>query len=189
MATLAAIEAGRVTLAYRRWDRARVRQGTKLRTAIGLVEITSVEPIRLTAITVEDAHAAGYATRKELVDFLRTRDGEVFRIAVRYAGADPRISLREQDELTDQEADAILTRLDAMDRSSRREPWTLRFLRMIADQPGVRAPDLAASVGWETVVFKRSIRKLKELGLTESLEVGYRLSPRGRRIIAAAQRR
>jgi hypothetical protein len=29
------------------------------------------------------------------------------------------------------------------------------------------------------VSFKRDVRKLKELGLTESLEVGYRLSPRG----------
>jgi hypothetical protein len=30
------------------------------------------------------------------------------------------------------------------------------------------------------VAFKRDVRRLKELGLTESLEVGYRLSPRGR---------
>ena len=28
-------------------------------------------------------------------------------------------------------------------------------------------------------MFKRDVRKLKELGLTESLEIGYRLSPRG----------
>jgi hypothetical protein len=28
--------------------------------------------------------------------------------------------------------------------------------------------------------FKTNVRKLKELGLTESLEVGYRLSPRGK---------
>jgi ribosomal protein S19E (S16A) len=27
------------------------------------------------------------------------------------------------------------------------------------------------------------VRKLKELGLTESLEVGYRLSPRGRALL------
>jgi hypothetical protein len=27
------------------------------------------------------------------------------------------------------------------------------------------------------------VRKLKELGLTESLAVGYRLSPRGRRVL------
>jgi hypothetical protein len=44
----------------------------------------------------------------------------------------------------------------------------------------VRAPDLAASFGRETQPFKRDVRKLKDLGLTESLEVGYRLSPRGR---------
>jgi DNA-binding IclR family transcriptional regulator len=81
----------------------------------------------------------------------------------------------------------ILARLAAIDRSSRREPWTLRFLTLIAERPGVRAPDLAASVGWETPAFKRSVRKLKELGLTESLEVGYRLSPRGRAIVAAAE--
>jgi hypothetical protein len=35
-------------------------------------------------------------------------------------------------------------------------------------------------MGRETLPFKRDVRKLKELGLTESLEVGYRLSPRGR---------
>ena len=32
--------------------------------------------------------------------------------------------------------------------------------------------------------FKRDVRRLKELGLTESLEVGYRLSPRGRALLA-----
>jgi hypothetical protein len=51
---------------------------------------------------------------------------------------------------------------------------------MIAEHPGTRAPDLAASVGRETQPFKTDVRKLKELGLTESLRVGYRLSPRGR---------
>lgn len=32
-------------------------------------------------------------------------------------------------------------------------------------------------------LFKRRVRQLKELGLTESLEVGYRLSPRGRAVL------
>ena len=45
--------------------------------------------------------------------------------------------------------------------------------------PGNRAPDLAESMGMETKRFKTNVRKLKELGLTESLKVGYRLSPRG----------
>jgi hypothetical protein len=36
---------------------------------------------------------------------------------------------------------------------------------------------------WSPVLFKADVRKLKELGLTESLEVGYRLSPRGRAVL------
>jgi hypothetical protein len=53
-------------------------------------------------------------------------------------------------------------------------------LEPIAARPATRAPDLAASLGRETAPFKADVRKLKELGLTESLLVGYRLSPRGR---------
>jgi hypothetical protein len=53
-------------------------------------------------------------------------------------------------------------------------------LRLIADRPGTRAADLAAELGREKLPFKAEVRKLKELGLTESLQVGYRLSPRGR---------
>jgi hypothetical protein len=34
-------------------------------------------------------------------------------------------------------------------------------------------------LGQEKLQFKVNVRKLKALGLTESLETGYRLSPRG----------
>ncbi len=51
--------------------------------------------------------------------------------------------------------------------------------RIIEANPARRAPDLAAELGRDTASFKRDVRKLKELGLTESLEIGYRLSPRG----------
>ena len=54
---------------------------------------------------------------------------------------------------------------------------------MIAAQPATRAADLAAGFGRETLPFKNDVRKLKNLGLTESLEVGYQLSPRGRAFI------
>ena len=57
--------------------------------------------------------------------------------------------------------------------------WTYEYLQAIADHPGQRAPDLAESFGRETAPFKRDVRKLKELGLTISLEIGYELSPRG----------
>ena len=46
-------------------------------------------------------------------------------------------------------------------------------------KPTVRAPDLPGQVGRETADFKKDVRKLKELGLTESLDIGHRLSPRG----------
>ena len=51
------------------------------------------------------------------------------------------------------------------------------MLRLIGDRPGVRAGDLADELGRERLAFKADVRKLKALGLTESLEVGYRLSP------------
>ena len=62
-------------------------------------------------------------------------------------------------------------------------PWAIEYLETIARQPGVRAPDLAAGFGMETHAFKLRVRRLKELGLTESLRIGYRLSPRGEALL------
>jgi len=45
---------------------------------------------------------------------------------------------------------------------------------------------LAESVGRERDPFKIDVRKLKRLGLTQSFEVGYELSPRGRAFLARA---
>ena len=63
-------------------------------------------------------------------------------------------------------------------------PWTRRFLELIHDKPAVRAGDLCTVVGMERLFFKAYVRKLKALGLTESLEVGYRLSPRGEAVLS-----
>ena len=63
-------------------------------------------------------------------------------------------------------------------------PWTRQYLTMIAADEAVRAPDLAARVGLDTPRFKRRVRQLKGLGLTISLDVGYRISPRGRAFLA-----
>jgi hypothetical protein len=66
-----------------------------------------------------------------------------------------------------------------MDTSSSRGPWTGAVLGLIADQPGIVSTVLAETMGWERQDFKLHVRRLKELGLTLSLDVGYRLSPRG----------
>ena len=52
-----------------------------------------------------------------------------------------------------------------------------------AGQPGIVSRVLARRADADVPLFKRRVRQLKELGLTESLEVGYRLSPRGRAVL------
>jgi len=61
-----------------------------------------------------------------------------------------------------------------------------RWPRARVTDPRTRAGDLAAGMGMERRALKGNVRKLKELGLTESLEVGYRLSPRGRALLRAS---
>ena len=187
--TLEGIAEGRISLAFRRWKRPTVRTGGELRTAIGVLAIDAVDAIKEADITGEDARLAGYPARVPLIAELNRRpEGGLYRVALHLAGDDPRAALREQDALDEDAVATIAARLDRFDRASRHGRWTETVLRRIADRPGVRAPDLAASLGRDTQRFKRDVRKLKELGLTESLETGYRLSPRGRAWLAALDR-
>jgi hypothetical protein len=179
---LDAIVDGSVTALFRRWDRPRVRVGGTQRTVVGVLEFTAVEPVAVSRLTAADARAAGYPTVAALRS-AQTGEGRLYRITVRPAGPDPRVALRAQAELSDEDRTTIAARLARMDA---RGPWTATILRLIADNPGKRAPDLAASLGRETLPFKRDVRKLKELGLTESLEVGYRLSPRGQAFLVGS---
>jgi hypothetical protein len=169
-ADLEGIAAGRITLAFRRWDRPRALVGSKHRTPIGLLEVTAVDKVRKP--TNKDARAAGYKDAQHVLDSFAAREGDLYRIALHLAGPDQRIALRElpPDE-------ALFAKLDRMGT------WTYEYLQAIADNPGKRAPDLAESFGRETAPFKRDVRKLKELGLTESLEIGYRLSTRGQQTL------
>ncbi|WP_324274765.1 hypothetical protein [Blastococcus brunescens] len=128
----------------------------------------------------DDARRAGIRSLAELQRLVDRRDGaHVYRMTVSLAGADPRVALRAQSELSAEDRRAVDERLDRWD-AARSAPWTRQVLRLIAEHPGVRAPDLAASLGRETLPFKRDVRKLKELGLTVSLPVGYEISHRGR---------
>jgi hypothetical protein len=88
-----------------------------------------------------------------------------------------RLSL--QDELTPVGVAGITAKLDRMDARSETGPWTRKALELIERHPGVVSTELANQMGMERFAFKAQVRKLKRLGLTHSLEVGYRLSPRG----------
>ena len=178
---------GSITLAFRRWRKAAARAGGRQRTPIGELAIDAVDPVAAEDLTEADARAAGYRDRADLLRELTRfgpEDGTIYRIALHLAGPDPRVALRERGDVSDDEWDAISTRLARLDRASRHGPWTATVLRLIAERPAVRAPDLAATLGRDTQPFKTDVRKLKEMGLTESLDVGYRLSPRGRTVLA-----
>jgi hypothetical protein len=170
---------GEVTLAFRRWRRPTVKAGGTLRTRVGVLAIESVEVVDEDEVTDADARRAG-AESREAVLREGPQERPLYRIEFRLAGPDPRIALRERSDVSPGERAEIDARLARLDAASRHGPWTRKVLALIAEQPGTRAPDLAASLGRETAPFKADVRKLKELGLTESLQIGYRLSPRGR---------
>ena len=184
-ATLRAIADGTVTQAFQRWDAPRVRPGGTQRTAVGVVSFDTVDRIERDALTEEDARTSGFASVDDLLAMLdRKPVGEVYRVRLHLAGPDPRLALRESVPDGAQLAD-ITQRLERLDRAGHHGPWTHDVLRAIGAGEGIRAVELAARFGRETMPFKLDVRKLKELGLTESLRPGYRLSPRGRAVLAA----
>ena len=184
-AELAAIKAGTVDLAFRRWSRPRVVVGTRMRTGVGVIEVTSVEQVGVSGLRAEDARRAGAPSLAALKQALSARSSDpAWRIGLAYAGADPREALRATVPDAAEIA-AINARLDRLDASSAYGAWTRATLDLIDLNPTVRAPDLAARVGRETADFKKDVRKLKELGLTESLAIGYLLSPRGEAVVDA----
>jgi hypothetical protein len=183
-AELAAIRAGDIDLAFRRWERPRVKAGTRMRTAVGLLEVTSVDRVPVGSLTAADARRAGAASLAALRQGLDRvhPDRPIYRIGLRYAGVDPRQALREA--VPDAaEIDAIVAWLDRLDRASPTGPWTRATLLLIDELPATRAPDLAQRMGRDTLPFKQNVRKLKERGLTESLDIGYRLSARGAAVL------
>nr|WP_194719982.1 hypothetical protein [Cellulosimicrobium arenosum] len=183
------IQDGTVTLAFRRWTTPRVRVGTKQRTGVGVVEVTSVERVPLgrdgmPVVSDDDARLAGMGSPERVLARGAGREGDLYRVGVRFAGEDPRVALRADDRLDAAAVEEIRARLARTDRAAD-EPWTRAYLELVAERPGVVARELAAGIGMERDPFKVRVRRLKELGLTESLDVGYRISPRGQAYLAA----
>lgn len=182
--TLAGLAECRIDLAFRRWERPRTKAGGRQRTAIGVVGFEAVDAVPRSAVTAGAALRAGFATRDSLLAFLDRRSaGRIYRIQLSVVGPDPRVALRA--DVPDATALAeIERRLARLDRASTHGPWTLAVLRAIAANPERRAGDLAAQLARPRLPFKIDVRKLKDLGLTESLPIGYRLSPRGEAVLA-----
>jgi hypothetical protein len=168
---------GSITMAFRRWKRPTVKAGGTLQSPGGLLSIDDVAVIGASDITDDAARAAGSDDAAAVLASLRP-EGTLYRVRFHRVGDDPRVTLREQstfdgDELA--ELRQVISRLD----------WAEPVLRLIAANPAVVSTDLAERLQLERPVFKQRVRRLKTLGLTESLEVGYRLSPRGRALLVA----
>ena len=183
---------GSIRLTFRSWDKPHVRAGGRYRChPIGVLEVDEIRRVRLRDIDEADARLAGFASSAELVTFLRSGprgaklsdDSEVFRVALHHGGDGDRVEIALDDKLSPEDIATIAAKLARLDA---RAPWTMQALRLIAKYPRVAASKLAAKLDRETQPFKEDVRKLKKLGLTQSFEVGYELSPRGRAYLTRA---
>lgn len=183
------ISEGRITVAFRRWVRPTVKSGGTIRTAVGVLAIESVDAIAERDILEADASAAGFSDVEALRAALNRRTGgTLYRVRLRLQGPDPRATLRANAEIAEQEVESLRVKLARLDNNSEVGAWTLRTLETIRSNPRCRAADLALRLGLQKDWLKVNIRKLKELGLTESLDVGYRLSPRGETLVSLTAR-
>jgi hypothetical protein len=161
---------------------------------IGVLEVDRVDRVSVGRITEKDARSSGFGTRAELVEYLRSAradedlsDGtEVFRVELHHGGDGDRVELALETSLGPDDVEAIAGKLARMDAA---QPWTAKTLALIDEYPRVAASRLAAKLGRETEPFKVDVRKLKKLGLTQSFEVGYEISPRGRAFLDVRARK
>lgn len=178
---------GSVRLTFRRWEKPHVKTGGRYRChPIGVLEVDAVGRVPIGAIGEEDAHAAGFTSREELLAFMSqgpagplAPDAEVWRVALHHGGDGDRVEIALDDQLTDAQVETLARRLERLGT------WTIPTLRLIGRRPRIAASKLAGSLGRERDPFKIDVRKLKRLGLTQSFEVGYELSPRGRALLKA----
>jgi len=180
---------GSITLTFRRWKRPQAKVGGRSRvprTDIVLA-IDAVDRVLVADITDDEARASGAADRDAVVKRLGkdvTPATEVWRIAFHRVPGDDGPSIADRDDLGPGDLADLDARLARLDAASNHGPWTAQALQLIADHPGVVSTTLAEAMGYDRPTFKLDVRKLKRLGLTVSLEVGYELSPRGRAYLA-----
>jgi hypothetical protein len=180
------IVAGTTTLTFRSWKTPRVKPGGRYRChPIGVLEVDEVSVVKVRAITEDDARSAGFESKEALLSYMSKHATagnaeSVVRVRFHHGGDGDRVSLALDDALDADARRAIAEKLKKMDERSEHGPWTKRALALIAKHPRTAASKLAPKLGRETKSFKADVVKLKKLGLTQSFEVGYEISPRGR---------
>jgi hypothetical protein len=170
-----------------------VVEGRIYRTNAGRIEIESVRQVNpdLIADNDDDVVAADRQNSKDVRRRLRGNDDwPTFLIRFHLVeGPDPRDELASSADLSADDVAELQAKLAKLDDLSRHGAWTTDTLRLIQSKPATRAADLAAELSRDTAGFKLDVRKLKNLGLTHSLETGYELSPRGEAYLSSSTTR
>ncbi|MEQ8763474.1 MAG: hypothetical protein RL885_06080 [Planctomycetota bacterium] len=191
------IRRGEITATYRPWDQARATAGKAHRCGrLGRIEVLSVDEVPLSSLDDSAAKEAGFETGEELRAYVKEKSkrpleasSTIYRVRFRYLEdeEDPREALRQDTS----KAAVVRTaeKLASIDRRSRRGPWTRAVLELVAAHPETLAGTLAKRLGRQRLSFKADVRKLKELGLTISHEIGYSLSPHGLAALKELRRR
>ncbi|MCB1684740.1 MAG: hypothetical protein R3E82_08370 [Pseudomonadales bacterium] len=179
-----AIREGKVTCSFRTWRSPQAKVGGRYNLhPTGAIEVTALKQLRLADARLRDIRRSGFPDREALCGYLKVGEGDdVYQVEFRYLGT-IRVKAPPRHKPGAQESQELIEKLEAMDARSSRGPWACRTLALIGEHPGLRAAELAAHINWETRPFKASVRRLKQLGLTESLETGYRLTKRGRTVL------
>lgn len=174
-------------MTFRLWKRPHVKAGKTYETGFGAVEIEDVRVVPAALVSADDVRLAGLSDAASVWNLAGEHTGTavgpetlLHRVQFRYLGK----AAAEAEVKRPPSTAGLGERLDRMDRLSRRGRWTLATLRLIEAGEGVPARVLAPELGLETSDFKANVRKLKALGLTVSLEVGYELSDLGREYLA-----
>jgi hypothetical protein len=179
------IRSGVIRCTVRIWKRAHAKVGGRYALGAGAIVVDRISEMRIDDLTQALARQSGFAS---LVDLLKTAKhgaGErVFLVHFHYDGETSARAKPATDVVSVEELAKLAQRLEALDRRSSVGPWTQATLRAIEARPGVLAAKLARSLGRPRDEFKRDVRKLKNLGLTFSLEIGYRLTPKGEALLA-----
>ena len=175
------VAAAEITVTWRLWKYAHVKPGKVYASGFAVGGAIAVEDVRVvpaSEITDADALEVGLPGATALIDYARSHTGRevsgdtlLYRVQFHFEPVGPPKPQYSLDEVS--------IRLQRLDKASRAGPWTLTALRLIEENPGVVARNLAVEMGMPRDDLKVNVRKLKALGLTLSLPVGYELTELG----------
>ena len=128
------IKSGNVSLVYRRWKKPLVKGGKLLKTAIGIIGIAEIHQIDDNEISHDDAAHAGYNDVQTLLASVNNGNtGNLYKISVYFHSEDPRIELRNNDSLNENDIEEITTKTSTIGHSH-------------VLHPNWRKPDLAKHI-------------------------------------------